>query len=195
MYFRDFDKNGTEDIYLSVNYKGRDVPVRGRECSSQQMPFIAEKYATYAQFANAGITDILGMQNIDSSLVLEAKEFGHTLFINENNTFKETEYLPQLSQVSPIRNSVFVDLNKDGKKDMLSVGNFKDTEVETAAYDAGTGYCAINIDGSFQALPPYKSGFLIKGETRDIQLLKLANGKTVALVSKYGEKMEVLLLP
>ncbi len=195
VYFRDFDRNGTEDIYLSVNKDGKELPVRGRECSSQQMPFIAKKYPTYGQFAQAEIGDILGMANIDSSLVYEARTFEHTVFVNENNQFKKTVELPAIAQVSLIRGMVLWDWNKDGQSDLLTVGNLKDTEVETVSYDAGVGSVLLAKSQGFDALSVKESGWQVSGETRDIQLLPLANGKTVALVSKYGERMEAYLLP
>lgn len=195
VYFRDFDQNGTEDIYLSVNKGGKDLPVRGRECSSQQMPFIAEKYPTYGQFAQAEIGDILGMANIDSSLVYEARTFEHTVFVNENNQFKKTINLPAITQVSLMRGMVLWDWNKDGQSDLISVGNLKDTEVETGAYDAGVGSVLLAKNKNFDALSVKASGWQVSGETRDIKLLPLANGKTLALVSKYGEPMEVYVLP
>jgi hypothetical protein len=195
VYFRDFDQNGTEDIYLSVNKGGKELPVRGRECSAQQMPFIAKKYPTYGQFANAEIGDILGMANIDSSLVYEARTFKHTVFVNENNQFKKTVHLPAITQVSLMRGMVLWDWNKDGQSDLLSVGNLKDTEVETGAYDAGVGAVLLTKNKGFEALSVRESGWQVSGAARDVQLVLLANGKTLALVSKYGERMEAYLLP
>lgn len=195
VYFRDFDRNGTEDIYLSINKNGKELPVRGRECSSQQMPFIAQKYPTYGQFAQADIGDILGVANIDSSLVYEARTFEHTIFINENNQFKKTVSLPVASQISLMRGMVLWDWDKDGQKDLLSVGNLKDTEVETVAYDAGVGAVLLAKNKELKALPVCESGWQVSGEARDVQLLPLANGNTIALVSKYGERMEAYVLP
>ena len=44
LFVKDFDGNGSNDVYLG--YYDRDgicYPVRGRECSSQQLPFVKEK--------------------------------------------------------------------------------------------------------------------------------------------------------
>ena len=53
IYSHDFYSNGTYDIVLSSNYNGNLVPSRGRECSSEQMPFIKDKFEDYRSFANA----------------------------------------------------------------------------------------------------------------------------------------------
>ncbi|WMX16871.1 VCBS repeat-containing protein [Aureispira sp. CCB-E] len=195
VYFRDFDRNGTEDIYLSLNKEGKELPVRGRECSSQQMPFIAKKYPTYGQFAQAEVGDILGVTNIDSSLVYEARTFEHTIFINEQQQFKKTIHLPAAAQVSLLRSMVLWDWDKDGQSDLLGVGNWKDTEVETVAYDAGIGTVLLAKNKALYPLPAKESGWRVKGEARAIELLPLANGKTAALISKYGEGVEAYILP
>ena len=188
--FNDFDKNGTEDIYLTSKYNGKDVPVRGRECSSQQMPVIKNKFSTYNDFANANINEILGEENVKAALSYTATEFQHIILFNKNKQFKTLAYLPVLAQVSPIRSMLFIDINADGKKDLLAVGNLKDSEVETTAYDAGIGFCAIQNANELKGIHVLQSGFFARGETRDIKSLKLANGKTLILVSKYAEKME-----
>jgi hypothetical protein len=190
IYFNDFDQNGTDDIYLSVKYKGQDVPVRGRECSSQQMPIISEKFGSYIDFANANIEQILGAENVKNALLFEANEFKHTIFHNDNGNYKTTTYLPNISQVAPLRSMVFIDLNNDNISDFVSVGNLKDTEVETTAYDAGIGFCALKINNKLQPMALNQSGFYANGETRDIKVIELSNGKSMLIVSKYGEPME-----
>ena len=49
----DFDENGTHDLVLSYEYKNEYVPLRGKECSTQQMPFIGEKIPTFDEFARS----------------------------------------------------------------------------------------------------------------------------------------------
>ncbi len=68
IYATDFDGNGSNDIVLSKKYEGEYVPVRGKECSSQQMPFINSKFGTYAEFADASLEDIYG-ENLKKCLL------------------------------------------------------------------------------------------------------------------------------
>jgi hypothetical protein len=187
--FNDFDKNGSEDIYLSTKYKGKEVPVRGRECSSQQMPFIKDKFSTYNDFANANINQILGEKNVKEALKLQVNEFKHCIFYNNENTFKQSAYLPNSAQTAPLRSILFTDINKDGTKDLLGVGNLKDSEAETSAYDAGVGVVLINGNGNFKNASINQTGFYVNGETRDIKSVQLANGKTLILVSEYGGRI------
>ncbi|MBT8306916.1 MAG: VCBS repeat-containing protein, partial [Maribacter sp.] len=53
IYFNDFDENKTNDIVLSYFNEGEKYPLRGRECSSQQIPAIKNKFKDYSSFSTA----------------------------------------------------------------------------------------------------------------------------------------------
>ena len=61
VFANDFDSNGTNDIFLARYLtESMVVPIRGRECTSQQMPMIADKFPTFREFANSDLQGILG---------------------------------------------------------------------------------------------------------------------------------------
>ncbi|HZV44167.1 MAG TPA: VCBS repeat-containing protein, partial [Saprospiraceae bacterium] len=68
VFANDFDLNGNSDIVLATEFNGKEVPVRGRECSSQQLPYIAKEYPTYDGFAKASVQDIIGKEKLKGSL-------------------------------------------------------------------------------------------------------------------------------
>ncbi|MEM9847311.1 MAG: VCBS repeat-containing protein, partial [Bacteroidota bacterium] len=113
----DFDENGSYDIVLSKQYKDEYVPVRGRECSSQQMPFIETKFQTYDAFAKATMSDIYGEEKLDNSLALEVTDFRSFLLLNQGSNEFEIRYLPPAAQQFPLLDAVITDLNKDGFED------------------------------------------------------------------------------
>ncbi|MBK8504823.1 MAG: hypothetical protein IPL46_23000 [Saprospiraceae bacterium] len=57
-------------------------PLRGRQCSSQQMPFIKDKFANYSLFASAMLSDIYGPQMLDKALHYEATNFASSFIEN-----------------------------------------------------------------------------------------------------------------
>ena len=175
IYANDFDNNGINDVVLSKKYKGEYVPVRGRECSSQQMPFIKEKFGTYSEFANATLTDIYGDQ-LTTSYKNEATAFNSILLLNDGKGNFEKKNLPILAQQFPILNSVFLDLNNDGYEDCIVAGNIYETEVETTRLDAISGTVLIsNGQDGYKTLNYEKAGLYLNGNVKDISLLSLQN--------------------
>ena len=182
VYSADFDDNGTNDIVLTKEYKGRMVPVRGRQCSSEQMPFIKERFKTYKDFANASLGDILGEEKLKAALKLTANEFHSIVLINDNGKYSKKD-LDMQAQISPVNAIVIEDLNGDGNKDLIISGNNFDTEVETQRYDAGIGMILLgNGKGDFKSVPGYLSGFFASGNTKDMIICPVGSSKTQYLM-------------
>ena len=180
VFANDFDDNGTLDVVLSSKYNGEYVPARGRECSSQQMPFITDKFKTYNEFANATLTDVYG-EKLETSVALEASEFHSVVLINKGNSVFEKRALPERAQYFPILDSEVLDLNKDGFEDLIVVGNIYDTEVETPRLDCGTGLVLISDHkGGFQALEWTESGLFIDQDIKS--MIKVNSGETQHLL-------------
>lgn len=190
----DFDGNGSTDVVLTKEYKGKLVPTRGRQCSSEQMPFIAEKFPTYNGFAHAGVEDILGDDKMKSALKLEANEFHSLVLMNENGKFV-VKYLPNRAQVSPINGIVTEDMDKDGIIDLLVAGNNYDTEVETPRYDAGQGLLLKGKgDGTFEVITETETGFLAPGNVKDLKVLHAKGEKSFIVVSRNNDKIQLFKL-
>ena len=175
IYSNDFDNNGTNDVVLSKEYKGEYVPVRGRECSSQQMPFIKDKFESYASFANATLQDIYG-EKLATSYEKEATEFQSILLVNKGNGTFTIKPLPIQAQQFPILKSVFYDVNKDGYEDCIIAGNIFETEVETPRLDAISGLVLLsNKNDGYTVLDYEKSGLYLQKNVKDMTLVNLKN--------------------
>ena len=179
VYATDFDENGTTDIVLSKKYKGTYVPVRGRECSSQQMPFIKEKFETYSEFANASLVDIYG-EKLSSSYESSATELQSIVLINKGNLVFEKQRLPISGQTIPILNCAVADLNNDGYEDIVAVGNIYETEVETPRLDALSGVILLsNGTDGYISVPHQNSGLFMEGNVKSIELITNTNDETI----------------
>ncbi|PWL38018.1 hypothetical protein DKG77_06920 [Flagellimonas aquimarina] len=171
VYAADFDENGTNDIVLSKKYNGTYVPVRGRECSSQQMPFIKDKFETYSEFANASLVDIYG-EKLDASYESSVTEFRSIVLINKGDLNFEKVLLPAESQSFPLLDCVLIDINKDGYEDMIPVGNIYGTEVETPRLDAISGLILLsNGKDGYTSLSNQESGLFLDGNVKDIEII------------------------
>ena len=179
VYANDFDNNGTNDIVLAKFYKDDYVPLRGRECTSQQMPYVAEKFEDYNSFASSKLIDILPEEKVDDAIVYEIKSFESIILINEKGSLIKKP-LPNEAQISPIKSSIVLDVNQDGHLDILTVGNHFGVEVETTRYDAGYGTLLIgDSHNNFKFTSPKISGFYVPGDSRDIKQIKTNNTKLI----------------
>ena len=183
VYANDFDNNGTNDIVLAKYYKNDYVPMRGKECTTQQMPYVGEKFKDYESFASSKLIDILPDDKIESSVVYEISNFESIVLINEKGKLIR-QSLPKQAQVSPIKGSIVDDYNDDGYKDILVVGNHYGVEVETTRYDAGYGTLLLG-DGknNFTPLSALESGLHVPFDSRSIQTIEIKNKKTLLITN------------
>lgn len=186
VFANDFDGNGTPDIVLSKQYNGEYVPVRGRECSSQQMPFIQQKFETYSEFANAKLVDIYG-EKLNSSYEGEVTEFQSILLLNKGGGVFEKKFLPTEAQLFPTLKVIFKDLNGDGFEDAIVAGNIYETEVETPRLDAFSGLVLLsNGKDGYNALSQAKSGLLLDGNIKDISWVETAKKSLIVAAQNNG---------
>jgi hypothetical protein len=192
VYANDFDNNGTNDVVLAKFYKDSYVPLRGKECSTQQMPFISEKFKNYHSFASSKLIDILPKDKMDAAVVYEISNFESIILINDKGILKP-QSLPIEAQVSPIKDALVDDFNNDGLKDILIVGNHYGVEVETVRYDAGYGLLLLG-DGknNYKPSEPLSSGVHIPLDSRSITSININNEKDIILVTNNSDVLILL---
>jgi len=140
VYGGDMDDNGTWDLVLSKKYKDQYVPFRGKECSTQQMPFVSEKFPTYDLFASASIDDVYGAK-LEDSYEEYANTFESIAMISKGEDF-EVKVLPYKAQHFPILDGISLD------GEVVLAGNIYNTEVETPRLDMGKGvFLQMNKNG------------------------------------------------
>ncbi|PTX61076.1 VCBS repeat protein [Kordia periserrulae] len=175
IYVEDFDKNKKEDIVLSYYDDGTQYPVRGRQCSSQQVPTIKQKFKNYDEFSTATLIDVYGKKNLENALHYQVKSFASIYLENTENGFK-IHKLPVEAQVSSINQILVKDYDNDGQLDALIAGNLYNSEVETPRNDASYGmFLKGDGHGNFQAVPVTQSGFFTTGDVKDLQHINIGN--------------------
>ena len=190
VYAKDFDGNGTNDVFLARYYKeSRLVPIRGKQCSAQQMPAIDEKFPTYLSFAQSDLKGILGKE-MENALHYKAHIFSSVILVNDKGKFSVRK-LPVEAQLSTVNGIIPRDFDGDGLKDLLIAGNKFDVEVETTAADASPGLFLKGTGNlGFRSLKPFESGFFVPYNVKDIQPLHTEKGIAI-LVSVNNEAMRV----
>lgn len=180
IYTNDFDDNGVEDIILAKHYKSKQVPVRGKSCTSQQMPYLKDKIKTYDEFANSDLKGILG-EGIESSLHYQATEFASGLFLNDADGKFTFHPFSLKAQIAPINSIVYKDFDSDGIKDLVLAGNNYHSEVETTRADAGIGSFLKGVGkGNFTPVSNSEIGFYANSDVRSIECFE--NDNTYQLI-------------
>ncbi|MEM6319645.1 MAG: FG-GAP-like repeat-containing protein [Bacteroidota bacterium] len=193
IYYNDFDGNGTGDIVLSKKDKNTLFSVRGRECSSQQMPFIEQKFPNFASFATASMEEIYDPALLADAIHYQVTQFSSGLLLNRGDGTFQFQPLSELAQISPVMGNHLLDVNDDGHLDLVGAGNFFGAETETIRYDAGTGFCLLGDGkGDFLAIPNQASGLYLTGDVKGTATIRLANERTGILVGNNRGYLRLL---
>lgn len=178
VYYEDFDGNKKKDIVLTYYNYGIQYPLRGRQCSAQQIPEIKENFSTYNIFAAATATEVYGASKLEDALHYEATTFASTYFENKGNGKFEAHSLPKMAQISSINDILIQDFNNDQHLDILLAGNLYHAEVETTRNDAGFGLLlAGNGKGDFEVIDRKESGFFVPYNVKSMSQLTYRNGQ------------------
>ena len=191
VYSYDFDKNGSLDIVLSYYEHGVAFPVRGKSCSTQQIPSLKEKFPSYEAFGDSNLENIYG-NSLKDALSFQAKTFASAYIENTGDGNFITKPLPSMAQVSSINNILIKDYDLDGFKDLLVSGNLYVSEIETPRNDAGTGLLLKgNGKGDFLAVSIRESGFYAPNDAKDMKIINVGS-KEVILVANNNDFLQAI---
>ncbi len=186
---KDLDNNGTNDVALGYFNSDNFYPVRGKQCTSEQIPEINERIKSYNEFGNLTFSEIYKNFDLSNAVKIDATNFNSSFLINEKNIAYNILKLPNSSQFAPTNSFIYLDINNDGKKEIISVGNHYPVEVETGKYDAHIGnIISINNDNSITNLPFSETGFFNNKDARCIKSITI-NKNPFIIISNNRDKI------
>jgi hypothetical protein len=196
VHYDDFDDNGSKDIVLSYYNFGQQFPLRGRSCSSEQVPLLAQKFKTYDLFASSNLAEVYGENNLQQALHYQAKTFASTYLENKGEGKFMMTALPNEAQLSSVNDILLDDFDGDGTKDILLAGNLYTSEIETTRNDAGIGlFLKGNGKGSFEPVLARESGFYLPYDVKKLALLKTAKEKLIMSANNNDHLVTFKVLP
>lgn len=191
LYVADFGGNGqTECIPVYYKPDGKAYPYYLKDELESQLPMLKKKFLRYDAYAGKTIEEVLTKDQVKQARVLTVEQTQTTFFKNDGHGNFSMQPLPTMAQLSPVFGITVTDLNGDGKKDLFMAGNFFGLKPQTGRFDACYGTALIN-DGKdhFTYMKPKESGLFIKGEARDIAMIRSAGGDSCIIVGMNNDHL------
>lgn len=172
LYYGDMDQSGVRQLIEAKPGEKGLLPVRGRSCSSNAMPFIAKKFDSYRAFAQATLEAIYTPTCLDEAQQFQATEFrsGVLRNVSDDGSLRFTfEPLPFEAQVTPFFGVSLIDANVDGHLDVVLVGNHHTREPETGLWRGAMGMLLTGDGkGGFEEAPYEETGWVVPGDGKSL---------------------------
>jgi hypothetical protein len=192
--YGDFFGNGRTNVVLCYYDNGLRYPYYSRDVMAAQMPSITKKFLRYADYAKATLNDIVSSKELVESHTIKINTLQSVYLRNDNKKLVAIP-LPLRAQISPVNGIVAVDINRDGKKDMIISGNFYPFRVSIGPMDAGMGLVLEgNGKGQFIPLPYALTNLDTRGDVRDMLLVKTSQD-SLLIAAKNNGALQVIRLP
>ncbi len=193
LYVGDFDKNGqTECIPVYYKPDSKAYPYFLKDEIESQLPVLKKKFLKYEAYAGKPIEEILTADQLKQAQVLTVEQTQTCFFKNDGHGNFSMQPLPIMAQLSPVFGIAVTDLDGNGTKDLFMAGNFFGLKPQTGRFDASYGVTLIN-DGKdhFTYRQPKETGLFIKGEARDVAVIKSASGDNFIIVGMNNDKLHL----
>ena len=195
LFAADIDGNGRIDPVMFYYIKGKDgvrrsYPAFSRSQLAAQAPAVKKRFLLYEDYAKAGFEDIFPGKTKADVLSFYCDETRSCWLENTGNGKFIKHILPVEAQFAPVNAIICEDIDHDGYKDLLLAGNDYQTDVITGRYDASYGcFLRGSRKKEFTSIPPDKSRFILKGDVKDMALIRLAKGERIILAAVNDDSL------
>ena len=191
-YAADFNDDGKVDPIFTWYVQGKSYLFNSRDEIAEQIPAINKKFLNYRDYADADIYNLFEKQRIESAKKFYIKNVSSCILKNNGKGFFTMKPLPLEAQFSPVNGIIFNDYDSDGKKDILTSGNFFPFRVQQGRCDASLGSLFRNDGkGNFETVNINSTGLLLQGDIRDMIEVNGKDG-SVIIISKNNGAVQVI---
>ncbi|HEV8508537.1 MAG TPA: FG-GAP-like repeat-containing protein, partial [Chitinophagaceae bacterium] len=177
LWISDFDQNGINDKILTYTVDGKDKPVFLKHDLEDAMPFLKKNNLKHAEYATKSVQELIPAEALKKALVKQFDFSPSCVAINKGNGQFTVEKLPPMIQLSSVNAIHCMDLNNDGKIDIVCGGNQFDFIPQLERLDASMGDVLINQgnhslrtgQAGFTWVEPARTGLDLRGQLRDIE--------------------------
>jgi hypothetical protein len=188
MYVKDFAHNGFVQQIITYYNGGKAYPLALRDELIRSLPAIRDRFPTFKDYAGRTAADVFPRQDLDGAVVKTAYTFATSLIKNNGDGSFTIEPLPLETQIAPIYGLLTGEFAVTGRTDLLMAGNFDAVKPDIGKMSAGYGvYLRGDGKGHFNPVRELESGFLVPGQTRDIQRVRTRNGY-ILIVARNNDR-------
>ncbi|HLA52389.1 MAG TPA: VCBS repeat-containing protein [Flavitalea sp.] len=178
LWMADFDRNGESDKVLTRKIDGKDKPVFLKNDVQDQVPGIKKDNFKHHDFALKSIEDLFTKEMTEKAVVKEFNYASSIIAYGDGKGKFTVQKLPVRAQLSSVNAVLCLDVNHDGRTDIITGGNKSGFPPQLQKLDASFGDVFLNDGhGSFSNATPSQSNLNINGEVRDIKLVSNGNNK------------------
>jgi hypothetical protein len=187
LYAGDIDSNFSLDHIITYYNQGVKYPFISRDLLVKQVPPLKRKFLRYADFGKVTLEDII--PGPKQALHKKATMLSSVYLENVDKQKFVVHQLPKEAQYSIIQSILPTDVNRDGNEDMLLVGNLDSVLPDIGRFDGSYGLMLLGDGrGNFSA-QPISSGFVVKGQGRDIKAIANPKGEKIYLVARNNDSV------
>jgi enediyne biosynthesis protein E4 len=192
VYFKSF--SNVENSQAISTYFLNDVeqPIHTRDNLIRQIPSVRKHFPNYDSYAVSKINDWLKTKN---DKIVSAEMMQSIILRNKGNRAFEIEFLPNITQTSPVKDMLILDINGDGIKDIILGGNDYELEPSNSGYVAGNAGVVLlgNKNGTYQEISNQKSGVWLKGPLKHLAIIHKKSSTSI-LAAFNNERLKIFEL-
>lgn len=190
MYVNDFDLDGNIEQVICTFNGDKSYPIVLKDDLVKQVPSLGKKYTKFSDYRDQTIDDIFSPEILKKAIKLDARLMESCILVNTGGVSFKILPLPVEVQFSPVYAIASDDFDHDGIFDIVVGGNQYRTKPQTGIYDASYGLFLKGEPGeSWKSVSSSSSGFFLKGEIRDIKVLKI-NGDRIIAVARNNDNLQ-----
>lgn len=193
LYASDFNNDGMNDPILCYYIQGKSYPFHSRDELISQLKPLERRFPSYVSYAGATIYDILGPGLIDKTFQAKAFILESCWLENVDGDFK-LHRLPEQIQFSPVHAFAKVDIDHDGKQEIVTAGNFHDFKPQIGLANASMGNVLRYEKDNLRLTHNVHAPLWITGNVRDMKLLSFNNGQKLLAISRNNSEASIFLL-
>ena len=189
LYVNDFDDSGQTAPLITYFVDGSEKPFEQLDELRSQIPSVTQRVRNYREYAQANVNDLFSSEKLNEALQQDIRELRSLVLVNNGDGSFEIKPLPFEAQWFPVKAIHIEDLNGDGNPDLLLGGNLYDVKPSMGGrQDAGYGLLLLGDgNGNFESQSFYKSGFLVKGESRSIKSIRNNRNEHLIVVARNSD--------